>query len=202
MFLLSAAALAALAGTAQAQDKPAAEAPEKLPSISDKTRGAQKIDGYMPLYWAARPASCSWRSALRQELLYQVSCRPASARTRSGSIAASSATPQSSRSSASARRSDDAAELQYRAITSDAGGAARGRGVVRAVGPLGLQGRGRRGRPRARRRDRVLPARRPRRRRAAAAGEAGELSPRRRRAARSTCRAQGLSRRTPRSKRC
>ena len=55
MFLLSAAALAALAGTAQAQDKQAAEPPEQLPSISDKTRGTQKLDGFMPLYW--QPAS-------------------------------------------------------------------------------------------------------------------------------------------------
>ena len=36
-----------LAATA---DKPA---PDKLPSIAEKTKGLQKIDGYVPLYWQA-----------------------------------------------------------------------------------------------------------------------------------------------------
>jgi hypothetical protein len=74
MFLLSAAALAALAGTAQAQDKQAAEPPEQLPSISDKTRGTQKLDGFMPLYW--QPASGKLFMEITRfehELLYQVS---------------------------------------------------------------------------------------------------------------------------------
>ena len=106
MFLLSAAALAALAGTAQAQDKQAAETPEKLPSISDKTKGTQKLDGFMPLYWQPTSGKLFMEiSRFKQELLYQVSLasRPR-ARTRSGSTAASLVIRQWSFSTASARR--------------------------------------------------------------------------------------------------
>ena len=74
MFLLWRRPCAALAGTAQAQDKPAAETPEKLPSIADKTKGMQKIDGYMPLYWQAATGKLFMEiGRFNQELLYQVS---------------------------------------------------------------------------------------------------------------------------------
>ena len=53
--LFFAPALLALALPALAQaDKPQTDkpqAPEKTPSIADKTKGMQKIDGFVPLYW-------------------------------------------------------------------------------------------------------------------------------------------------------
>src|SRR4051812_28175345 len=73
-YLLTAVVLAALAGTATAQEKPAADSTDKLPSISDKTRGAQKLDGFMPLYWQPSSGKLFMEiSRFKQELLYQVS---------------------------------------------------------------------------------------------------------------------------------
>ena len=106
MYLLAAVAFAALAGTALAQEKPAGDSADKLPSIADKTKGAQKFDGFMPLYW--QPASGKLFmeiSRFKQELLYQVSLarrpwiEPGRTRPRSARQ-----TPQSSPSTASARR--------------------------------------------------------------------------------------------------
>ena len=156
MFLLSAAALAALAGTAQAQDKPAAEAPEKLPSISDKTRGTQKLDGFMPLYWQPTSGKLFMEiSRFKQELLYQVSLasrprlEPGRARPRPARRYRSGHFP-----SHRPEGSTDRAELSVPRDDHRRGRTARRRGFVRAIGSLGLQGRGRRRRPRARRRDR------------------------------------------------
>jgi hypothetical protein len=73
-YLLTAVALAALAATATAQEKPGADSTDKLPSISDKTRGAQKLDGFMPLYWQPAGGKLFMEiSRFKQELLYQVS---------------------------------------------------------------------------------------------------------------------------------
>ncbi len=48
--------------------------PEKLPSISDKVAGLQKIDGYMPLYWQASTGKLFMEvGRFNQEMLYQVS---------------------------------------------------------------------------------------------------------------------------------
>src|SRR3954447_20766075 len=73
-YLLTAVVLAALAGTATAQEKAVADSTDKLPSISDKTRGAQKLDGFMPLYWQPSSGKLFMEiSRFKQELLYQVS---------------------------------------------------------------------------------------------------------------------------------
>ena len=74
------------------------------------------------------------------------------------------------------------------------------RRLVRALGAVGLQGRSRRGRTRARRRDRLPAARRARRRRAPAQRQPGRVPRRREPHARSTCRARRPSRRTAKSR--
>ena len=59
-----------------AQDKPQADkrGTEKLPSIAEKTKGLQKIDGYMPLYWQAATGKLFMEiGRFNQEMLYQVS---------------------------------------------------------------------------------------------------------------------------------
>ncbi len=66
----------AAAASAPAQYKPAAEkpAPDKLPSIAEKTKGLQKIDGYVPLYWQASSGKLFMEiGRFNHELLYQVS---------------------------------------------------------------------------------------------------------------------------------
>ena len=48
--------------------------PEKLPSIADKVKGLQKIDGYIPLYWQSSTGKLFMEiSRWKQEMLYQVS---------------------------------------------------------------------------------------------------------------------------------
>ena len=143
------------------------------PTIEDRTSGMRKIDGYFPLYWDERggamlleiprfdtPISCS-----------RPGCRPAWARTTSVSIAARAAAGASCGSSASgredhARPAEPVLPLEQR----ESARAEVGRRLVREVDPLGLHGRRRIGRPRARRRDAVLSARRDGRGRIAAAG--------------------------------
>jgi hypothetical protein len=67
------AALCTTAVSAAGQDKPA-EPADKLPTISDKTRGTEKLDGLMPLYWEASSGKLYMEiRRFRQELLYQVS---------------------------------------------------------------------------------------------------------------------------------
>ncbi|HVG43670.1 MAG TPA: DUF5117 domain-containing protein, partial [Longimicrobium sp.] len=53
---------------------PAAEAQQPLPGIADKTRGMEKKDGFIPLYWDAQ-AGKLWMELppMGQELIYQVS---------------------------------------------------------------------------------------------------------------------------------
>ncbi|HEU4562929.1 MAG TPA: hypothetical protein VFS20_34175, partial [Longimicrobium sp.] len=53
---------------------PAAPAQQPLPSIAEKTRGMEKKDGFLPLYWDAA-AGKLWIEIPRmgQELIYQVS---------------------------------------------------------------------------------------------------------------------------------
>lgn len=69
-------ALAAPAAAARQGDKPQADRPpsDKLPSIAEKTKGLQKMDGYIPLYWQASSGKLFMEIArFNQELLYQVS---------------------------------------------------------------------------------------------------------------------------------
>jgi len=67
--------LLAVAATSAAQDKPQGDKPpEKLPSISEKVTGLQKIDGYMPLYWQPATGKLFMEiGRFNQEMLYQVS---------------------------------------------------------------------------------------------------------------------------------
>ena len=62
-----------LAAVAAAQEKPAAP-PDKPATIAEKTKGSDKIDGYIPLYWHA-PTGKLWLEVPRfnHELLYQIS---------------------------------------------------------------------------------------------------------------------------------
>ncbi len=71
--------LAVAPAAAQDADKPPADKPrsdksDTLPSIAEKTKGLQKIDGYIPLYWQASSGKLFMEIArFNQELLYQVS---------------------------------------------------------------------------------------------------------------------------------
>lgn len=59
-----------------AQDKPKDDKPQpdKLPSIADKVKGLQKIDGFVPLYWQASTGKLFMEiGRWKQEMLYQVS---------------------------------------------------------------------------------------------------------------------------------
>src|SRR3954470_419285 len=61
---------------AQSADKPKDDKspPEKLPSITDKVKGLQKIDGYIPLYWQSSSGKLFMEiGRWKQEMLYQVS---------------------------------------------------------------------------------------------------------------------------------
>jgi hypothetical protein len=61
---------------AQTGDKPKDDKsqPEKLPSIADKVKGLQKIDGYIPLYWQSATGKLFMEiGRWKQEMLYQVS---------------------------------------------------------------------------------------------------------------------------------
>ncbi|PYR77754.1 MAG: peptidase, partial [Acidobacteria bacterium] len=71
-------ALLCLAPSAFAQadqpqtDKP--QAPEKTPSIADKTKGMQKIDGFVPLYWQPSAGKLFMEIARwNEEILYLAS---------------------------------------------------------------------------------------------------------------------------------
>ena len=62
-----------MASSVAAQEKPAPPS-EKPSTITEKTKGTEKIDGFMPLYWQASSGKL-WLEIPRfnQELLYQVS---------------------------------------------------------------------------------------------------------------------------------
>ncbi len=71
--LLSVPVAAQDADKAQA-DKPRSDKSDTLPSIAEKTKGLQKIDGYIPLYWQGSTGKLFMEIArFNQELLYQVS---------------------------------------------------------------------------------------------------------------------------------
>ena len=173
-------------------------------SIADEGAGAQQIDGFMPLYWDERTG----------KLWMEISALRHGAPLPGVAAGRRRLEPDRPRPRAAGRLGARdvferigpkvlmiAAELpvprDHRRRRRAAGGGA----VVRAVGALGIQGGGRRGRPRPRGRDRLLPPRRARRRRSAAAGQAGALPRGRQPRRRSTCRARRGSRRTPRSRR-
>jgi hypothetical protein len=68
--------LACSTAFAQTGDKPKDDQPqpEKLPSIADKVKGLQKIDGYIPLYWQSSTGKLFMEiGRWKQEMLYQVS---------------------------------------------------------------------------------------------------------------------------------
>ena len=73
MHMLAVGVFCAVAWPAAAQDKPA-DPPDKLPTISEKTKGTQKLDGLMPLYWQPSSGKLFMEiGRFRQELLYQIS---------------------------------------------------------------------------------------------------------------------------------
>ena len=69
--------LLAFASAALAQDKPQSDkaaSDTKLPTITEKMQGMQKLDGYIPLYWQASSGKLFMEiGRFNQELLYQVS---------------------------------------------------------------------------------------------------------------------------------
>ena len=72
-YLLAAAIVSGVVSPVSAQDKPAAP-PEKVPVISATTKGMQKLDGLLPLYWQASTGKLFIEiSRFNHELLYQVS---------------------------------------------------------------------------------------------------------------------------------
>jgi hypothetical protein len=63
----------ALVNSAAAQDKPAATG-DKPSTIAEKTKGTEKIDGFVPLYWQASSGKLFLEiPRFNQELLYQIS---------------------------------------------------------------------------------------------------------------------------------
>jgi uncharacterized protein DUF4953/uncharacterized protein DUF5117 len=65
--------LCALVAVASGQDK-SVDPPEKLPTIADKTKGMQRLDGLIPLYWQASSGKLFMDiGRFNHELLYQVS---------------------------------------------------------------------------------------------------------------------------------
>ena len=63
----------ASAGASSAQDKPA-PASEKPSTIAEKTKGTEKIDGFLPLYWQPSSGKLFLEvPRFNQELLYQIS---------------------------------------------------------------------------------------------------------------------------------
>jgi hypothetical protein len=74
LVLASSSALAQNAEKADDQVKDEKSQPEKLPSIADKVKGLQKIDGYIPLYWQSATGKLFMEiGRWKQEMLYQVS---------------------------------------------------------------------------------------------------------------------------------
>jgi hypothetical protein len=72
-YLLAVTLLVGAVPPVQGQDKQTA-APEKLPAISDMTKGMRKLDGLLPLYWQASSGKLFMEvSRFKHELLYQVS---------------------------------------------------------------------------------------------------------------------------------
>jgi hypothetical protein len=74
MYLCVATVLCAVAGSAAvAQDRPP-DVSDTLPTIAERTKGMQKLDGLMPLYWQGSSGKLFMEiSRFKQELLYQVS---------------------------------------------------------------------------------------------------------------------------------
>lgn len=72
-YFLAAAVLCAGTRLATAQTKPV-DGTDKLPVISDRTKGMQKLDGLIPLYWQASNGTLFMEiGRFNHELLYQVS---------------------------------------------------------------------------------------------------------------------------------
>src|SRR5512140_2948355 len=66
--------LGASAASAQGGKDAGGAPPDKLPTITAKTEGTQKLDGYIPLYWQTSTGKLFMEiGRFNQELLYQVS---------------------------------------------------------------------------------------------------------------------------------
>ncbi len=71
--LCAIAVLSCITGVSSAQDKDTLT-PEKLPTIAEKTKGMQKLDGYIPLYWQSATGKLFMEiGRFNQEMLYQIS---------------------------------------------------------------------------------------------------------------------------------
>ena len=124
------------------------------PSIADRTAGMQKIDGYFPLYWDERTGSL-FIEIPRFDTEFLLTTRPR------GRPRVERHRPRSRRRRrrahrlVPARRPARAAGAAEPVVPLEQRQPARaqvGRGFVRQVGAVGLHGRGRERRPRARRR--------------------------------------------------
>ena len=179
----------------------AADAPQTL---TQKIAGMERKDGFFPLDWdaksgqavsrdpAPRPGLSAPRSAALRPGLerHRPRSRPTGRRPRRPLL------PRRRQGAADPAQPDVPllGHRSRRAPRSDA--------VLRRVGAVGISHRSRRERPPAGRRDRLLSARCPRRRRAAAADRAGHLQARRHRAARWPWTTPGTFPKTPKSKPC
>ena len=72
--ILLCALLLGTAGVSAQTEKDKAATPDKLPTITEKTQGMQKLDGYIPLFWQASSGKLFMEiGRFNQELLYQIS---------------------------------------------------------------------------------------------------------------------------------
>ena len=125
LLLLVLASSSSLAQTGEKADDKAKDdksQPEKLPSIADKVKGLQKIDGYIPLYWQSATGKLFMEiGRWKQEMLYQVSL-PAGLGSNPVGLDRGQL-GDSQRGDVRARRAEGSPEqpnYHYRAITSNA----------------------------------------------------------------------------------
>ena len=145
--------------------------PGPVPSIEDRTAGLRKIDGYVPLYWDERAGAMLLEMPQARHRVPDVDGAVGRARLERPRPRPRPGRPGPHRH-VPARRPARAAGAAQPVVPIEQSQRARaqvGRGLLRQVGAVGLRGGGRVRRPRARRCDRLLPARRARRRRRPAA---------------------------------
>ena len=144
----------AAAATAQPSTPPAKAA---LPSIETKTAGMQKLDGFLPLYWDEAEGRSTWRS--RRFGVEMLHSNGFAAGLGSNDIGLDRGALAGSRIVTFERvgpeGADGPAELRLPRELDEPRGGASGARRLRALGAVGLHGRGRDRRPRAGRRDRV-----------------------------------------------
>ncbi len=176
--------------------------PEPKP-IAEKTAKLAKVDGFLPLYWDESTGKVLMEiPRFDREFLYQVTLddrrglEPDRARPGPARLDQGRRFPEGR-----AEGLPGGAQLSLPRPQRQPRRAEVGRAVVREVGPLGVQGRGRGGRPGPGQRHRLLRPRRPRRRRPPDPDQAGQVQGGRLAERPGPARPEGRSRRTPRSRR-